>query len=214
MRETQNIQYIDSPNQEDFPNKDVAELVNILNKFSSTCSGVRHAFASLLMRSNALRNIPGAPSVAESVDPAHGLTNEMCEFRDQGNTIVAKDGNKTVGMIGFEEHPNSPSGERIFEIRRTTVLPEYRGRGIGRALRERLMRHLPSAILLSRIHKENTVNQNLAESTGFTKISPAQMEELGFSADWIKSNADYGYEFYSFKSQESKQQDDVPAVNS
>lgn len=209
MEKDKNIQYIDSPDENEFPDRHVAELVNTLNEVPTTCSGVRHQIASVLMK-NQLRYFPGVARFATTVDPAHFPVKQMREFRDQGNTIIAKDGEKTVGMIGFEELPATPSGQRIFEIRRTTVLPEYRGSGIGRMLRESMITRLQEidsgAILLSRIHKDNIVNQNLATSTQFTKISDEEMKGLGAPEHWIQGNTSNGYEFYIFNPRNVKKE--------
>jgi ribosomal protein S18 acetylase RimI-like enzyme len=204
MKKSQDIRYIERPDTKDFPDDDVAELVNILNNVNSTNSGVRHRIAL------ALGNTPDDSRAIDEIDPAHWPIRQMREFRDQGKTIIAKDGEKTVGMVGFEELPAAPNGQRVFEIRRTTVLPDYRGGGIGRILRESMIKRLQEidadAILLSRIHKDNIVNQNLAASTRFTKISDEDMKRLGAPDDWIQGNTRNGYEFYVFNPRDNASQ--------
>ena len=201
MKEGQNITYIHAPDKENFPDCDVAELVNVLNNVDSTRSGERHRIAL------ALEDTSEASRIIE-IDPAHGPIKHMCKLRDQGNTIIAKDGEKTVGMIGFQEYPRTPGGQRIFEIRRTTVLNDYRGGGIGRMLRESMIQRLEEidsdAILLSRIHQDNEINRNLAESTQFTKISYEETRGLGIPEDWIQENKTTGYEYFVFDPRNKK----------
>lgn len=193
MVEVAKIRYIDSPDEKEFPNDAVAELVNVLNNVDTGNSWARHQMAM------ALRGTPEEPEIYE-IDPMHWPIEQMCRFRDEGNTIIAKDGEKTVGMIGFQELHRAPNGQQVFEIRRTTVLENYRGQGIGRVLRESMIKRLatidPDAILCSRIHTQNDVNKQLAESTLFKKVSYAHAKELGFSDDCIEGNRDTGYEFY------------------
>ena len=184
MKESHNIRYIDRPDATDFPDEDVANLVEelIWSEIKDTSHQTRDAAASVLK------------------DISSGPAEHMCKIRDQGNTITAKDGEKTVGVIGFQELHRTPNGQRIFEIRRTTVLHDYRGGGIGRVLRESMIKRLkeidPDAILVSRIRVDNTVNQNLATSTSFTKISDDEVRKLGFLERDIQGNKSNGYEFY------------------
>lgn len=196
MVENKKVTYIDTPDEQAFPNEDVAQLVNVLNNVDSVNSWARHQAALAL----------GDPQDEDkfraivALDPAHWPIEQMLKFRDMGNTMIAKDGEKTVGMIGFEEHHLSPSGQRIFEIRRNTVLPEYRGRHIGRTLRESMIERIKkidrSALLISRIDKDNVTNQNLSISTGSRKVSDADMEELGFSKEWIETRKERACEYY------------------
>lgn len=186
MMENQKIQYIISPNAEDFPDKDVARLVEelIWSEIKHTSRETRDAMASVLK------------------DISRGPTKQMCEFRNQGRAIIAKDGTRTVGMTGYQEHHRAPTGQRIFEIRRTTVQPDYRGKGIGRGLREHMIEHLREidhdALLVSRIHSDNTVNQNLAISTQSRLVTSEDMRQLGFAEEYIEGSEQNGYEFYIF----------------
>ncbi len=202
MKKGQNIHYIDRPNEKDFPDRDVAKLVNILNEVPTTCSGVRHQIASALLNNQRLSHFPGVARLAYTIDPKNFPVTQMREFRDEGNTIIAKDGEKTVGMIGFQEHIPTSDGRRLFEIRRTTVLKDYRGHGIGRVLRESIIKRLrdidSDALLVSRIHKDNAPNQNLAKSTHFTLMSDDKLQALGITEKWILRNKEPGYEYYIF----------------
>ena len=199
MKNKNNIDYVGSPDKTTFPDGDVAELTNVLNEISSTCSGARYRIAKALLGNGVFRG-RGLDHIVASIDPAHWLTKQMCEFRDQGNTIIAKHEDKAVGMIGYEKHHTAPDGRHIFELRRTTVLESYRGQGIGRILRERMIENLQemdaNAVLLSRIHKDNTHMQNLASSNHFTLMTGDEMQKLGFTKEWIEQNEYYGYEFY------------------
>jgi len=194
MKKDVNIQYIHSPDARAFPDDDVANLVEelILSEINTTSSDVRSATASVL------KDISRRP------------TTQMCKFRDQGNTIIAKDGEKTVGMIGLEEHHiTTPTGQRLFEIRRNTVLPDYREQGIGRMLRESMIKRVQGidadALLLSRIHRDNAVNQNLAASTQFRRVTTGDMKKLGIAEEWIEGNEQSGYEFYIFDPRKTEQ---------
>lgn len=196
MTEHKKITYIDGPDEKAFPNEDVAVLVNVLNNVDTVNSWARHQAAI------ALRGEPSEErrQAILDLDPAHWPIEQMLGFRDIGNTMIAKDGEKTVGMIGFEEHDRTPDGQRVFEIRRNTVLPEYRRQGIGRNLRESMLKRIQEidsrALLISRIHKDNTPNQNLAGSTNFRKVSDTDMKQFGFTEEWVEQNKEWGYEFY------------------
>jgi len=196
MAENKKITYIDTPDEKAFPNEDVAQLVNVLNNVDSVNSWARHQAARAL----------GDPQNEDQfraivkLDPAHWPIESMLEIRNKGNTMIAKDGEKTVGMIGFEEHHRAPSGQRIFEIRRNTVLLEYRRRGIGKTLRENMIKRIqkidPNALVISRIDKDNVANQNLSISTGSRKVSDSDMEKLGFSKEWIETRKERACEYY------------------
>ncbi len=183
MNTDKKITYIESPDAAEFPDAEVDKLVGVL--LAQYAGGTRQKVTSLL-----------------TVDPDEHrwVTGNMCQIRDQGQIIIAKDGEDTVGMIGVNELHRTPDGRRIFEIRRNTVLDSSKGQGIGRALRERMIARLstvdPDALLISRIHHDNTVNQALAESTEFTRITDAKLEELGFEKKWIESAKRQGYEIY------------------
>lgn len=196
MRNDQNIRYIQSPSATDFPDEDVANLAEelIRSEVKYDSDQTRHAVESVLR------------------DTSRGPSKDMCKIRDQGNTIIAKDGEKTVGMIGYEKHHFSPlTGQKIVEIRRNTVLTDYRGLHIGRGLRERMIKHLqkmdPDALLLSRIHKRNTVNLNLGARTGFKQVTSDDMRRLGFTEEYIDGALRSGYEFYIFDPRNNSSQE-------
>jgi RimJ/RimL family protein N-acetyltransferase len=198
MKKDQNIKYFQSPDEEKFPNTDVTELVRALleSEINMTSDGTRSAAASVLDNEDVQR-----------------VTKNMCEFRDEGNTIIAKDGEKTVGMIGYEKHPfTAPTGQRIFEIRRNTVLddPNYRRKGIGRELQKRMIKRVqeidPDALLVARIHTKNVASQNLSNSTRFKLITTEDMKQLGFAEKWIVNSERNGYEFYIIDPRKSSAQ--------
>lgn len=70
-------------------------------------------------------------------DPAFGPIEHMKELRNHGHIAIAKDGGKTVGMIGFEHCNTDPkSGKEVYEIRRIGVRKQYEGQGIASRLHQ------------------------------------------------------------------------------
>ena len=63
------------------------------------------------------------------------MTLEKCEenaFRWLDNVLVAKDGDRVVGFVGYGHHgPEDPDTGEVYAL---YVLPEYQGMGVGRQL--------------------------------------------------------------------------------
>ncbi|MBO4872362.1 MAG: GNAT family N-acetyltransferase [Lachnospiraceae bacterium] len=83
-------------------------------------------------------------SYAGLVDPAYlaALTLEKCEklaFQWPDNLLVAKDGERVIGFVGFGESREIPDCGEIFAL---YVLEEYQRKGIGSRLMEAGMRQL------------------------------------------------------------------------
>ena len=73
------------------------------------------------------------------------LTPEKCEemaFRWRDNVLVAKEGERVIGFVGFGNHgPEEPDMGEVFAL---YVLPEYHGTGVGRQLMDAALEKLAS----------------------------------------------------------------------
>ncbi len=73
------------------------------------------------------------------------LTPEKCEemaFRWRDNVLVAKEGERVIGFVGFGDHgPEEPDMGEVFAL---YVLPEYHGTGVGRQLMDAALEKLAS----------------------------------------------------------------------
>lgn len=73
------------------------------------------------------------------------LTPEKCEkmaFRWRDNILVAKEGERVIGFVGFGDHgPEEPDTGEVFAL---YVLPEYHGTGVGRQLMDAALEKLAS----------------------------------------------------------------------
>ena len=73
------------------------------------------------------------------------LTLEKCEekaFLWRDNILVAKEGERVIGFVGFGDHgPEEPDTGEVFAL---YVLPEYHGTGVGRQLMDAALEKLAS----------------------------------------------------------------------
>lgn len=73
------------------------------------------------------------------------LTLEKCEekaFLWRDNILVAKEGERVIGFVGFGNHgPEEPDMGEVFAL---YVLPEYHGTGVGRQLMDAALEKLAS----------------------------------------------------------------------
>lgn len=73
------------------------------------------------------------------------LTLEKCEekaFLWRDNILVAKEGERVIGFVGFGNHgPEEPDTGEVFAL---YVLPEYHGTGVGRQLMDAALEKLAS----------------------------------------------------------------------
>lgn len=72
------------------------------------------------------------------------LTLEKCEeiaFRWRDNILVAKDGDRVAGFVGYGTARNEENAE-VGEIFSIYVLPEYWGKGVGPELMKNALDHL------------------------------------------------------------------------
>lgn len=96
-------------------------------------------------------------------------TLERCEeqaFRWRDNLLVAKDGDRVVGFVGYGESGDAlPETGEVFAL---YVLPEYCGRGVGTALMDAALEKLkqyPRVCLW--VLKENKTAIRFYEKCGF-----------------------------------------------
>ncbi len=97
------------------------------------------------------------------------LTLERCEkiaFAWQDHLIIAKDGDRVVGFVGYGDRgEEAPDTGEIFAL---YVLPEYYGKGVGRQLMEAGLEQLKEYPLVCLwVLKENRRAIRFYEKSGF-----------------------------------------------
>ena len=77
------------------------------------------------------------------------LTLANCEekaFRWRDNILVAKEGDRVIGFVGYGTHgPEDPDAGEVFAL---YVLPEYHGTGVGQRLMDEAMEKLSACMHL------------------------------------------------------------------
>lgn len=111
---------------------------------------------------------------AAKIDKAFWPIDHMKDLREKGDIAVAMDGEKAIGMSGFERRGIDPrSGRPVYEVRRIAVRKEYENRGIGTRLKQTIMQRVmavdPKALILVETTNPTIVRQSL--KMGFTQCS-------------------------------------------
>ena len=110
------------------------------------------------------------------------LTLEKCEeiaFRWTENILVAKDGDRVIGFVGYGVSGDG-EGECVGEIYAIYVLSEYYGMGVGYRLMQaglERIREYPKIIV--RVLKENSRAIRFYERCGFAADGSEETLELG-----------------------------------
>lgn len=98
---------------------------------------------------------------------------------ETGVTIIARDGEKAVGLVGiqFLQHPKN---RHIVHIWGTYTAPAYRGKGIGKQLIQKVIDIAKAKPEIKKIKIEVNPDQsaahNLYKKLGFQEIGTAKME--------------------------------------
>lgn len=106
---------------------------------------------------------------------------QMLGFLSDPDTVIAKDGDKIVGLVGLEKHGKTRDGKDILDISRFNVNPDYRRGHIGYHLIARLLANVteryPNCVLLSMTRNDDI--KRLADTAGFSRISLEEYYRLG-----------------------------------
>ena len=105
---------------------------------------------------------------------AEGYVNTLAYTSDAG-TIVAIDEDTVVGYLSMSEWCSPELQIWWIEdvtvyVEQVVVLPEYRGRGIARALYEQLFASFGYSLVLGSIAKDNDLSQAAHEAMGFERL--------------------------------------------
>ncbi len=178
------------------------ELIHLTNRVNElergeTVGQLRHTIAKgiyqLLGKGNTQRKL------VRSIDPAFGPIEHMQSLREFGNIAVAKDGEKTVGMIGFEYAGTDPSsGREVYEIRRLSVRKEYEGRGIGSQLHKVMFEKIqsidPNALILIETKTPKIVKQ--CQEMGYKPYPLKDCLFVKYGEEVTAENQTHEYEFW------------------
>lgn len=87
---------------------------------------------------------------------------------DHNNYVAARDGRALIGYGGISRLGRKAPYE--YEIHTIGVDPEYQGRGVGRAMLDRLLAIADGDTVYLEVRTDNTPAIGLYESTGFVKM--------------------------------------------
>ena len=103
-----------------------------------------------------------------SADYLEKLTLEKCEqkaFQWRDNILVAKDGERVVGFVGFGSHGEAePDTGEVFAL---YILSDYYGTGLGRLLMDAALEQLPYPRIVLWMVKGNGRALRFYEKCGF-----------------------------------------------
>lgn len=128
-------------------------------------------------------------TLIEGIDRAHGPIHHMKQLRDRGHIAVAKDGDATVGMVGYEQckYIDPKTGRKVYELRRLGVQKEYEGRGIGKELQQAIVNQMrevdPEGIIL--VEAQHPAVVNICQQNGFTICSLDEGLRLKFGEEGV-----------------------------
>ncbi len=107
----------------------------------------------------------------QGIDRAFYPIEHMKRLRDSNQVVVAKEGNETVGMVGFERCGEF-NGRNVYEIRRLAVRKEHEGRFISlhlyKAILEKLLAHDAGALVL--VDAQNPVVSKQCKRMGYKPL--------------------------------------------
>lgn len=97
-------------------------------------------------------------------DRAFYQIEHMKRLRDAGQVAIARDGDKTVGMAGFEWRATDPdTGRNFFELRRIAIRKTHERRGIGSELHRLMLDTVrsvdPNALILTETESPAVIHQ-------------------------------------------------------
>ena len=113
-----------------------------------------------------------------SPDFLRQLTLARCEkmaFSRTDGLLVAKDGDRVVGFVGYGTREEAPEAGEIFSL---YVLSRYQGRGVGRQLMAAALRELaPYRQIVLWVLKKNTRAIRFYEKCGFAATGETMYSE-------------------------------------
>lgn len=155
----------------------LTHLTNRVNKLErgDVVGELRHAVATRIHQLLPEGNVKH--SLIRNIDPAFRPIEHMKDLRDIGQIAIAKDGEKTVGMVGFEHRGIDPvRGRHIYEIRRVGVRKEYEGQKIGsklhKAMFDRIRETDPNGLIL--VEAQDPAMKKICERMGYKPCEPRQ----------------------------------------
>lgn len=191
--------------------RELIQLTNRVNKIevTETVGYERHVAA---LRIHELVTAGKAEyAQVRRIDPAFPFIEHMKGLREIGHIAIAKDGDKTVGMAGFEFcGTDSQSGKNVFEMRRIAVQKTYEAQGIGSQLHTAMFEQVrnvdPNALIL--VESQNPKVSSQCRKMGYKPCTLAEGVRLKFGEaeknEWLSYYEKNGGEFFVFDPSEEK----------
>ncbi len=128
------------------------------------------------------------------VDRAFYPIEHMKGLRENGQVVIAKDGDKTVGMVGFEfRRVDKASGRSVFEIRRVGVRKDYEGQGIGTKLHNAMFARIramdPNCLVL--VEAQDPAMMKICENMGYQRCDPRRARALQHGPENLEEGLAY-----------------------
>ena len=146
---------------------DDASLIHLTNRVNGmevedAIGLLRHQEALRILR--LLAGTAVVDGTVRKIDPAFLPIEHMKGLRDSGQIAVARDGEKTVGMVGYELCGTDPTtGRNVYEIRRLAVRKEYEAQGISSKLSRVMFAKIrtadPNALVLIETNNPTVLKQ-------------------------------------------------------
>lgn len=199
-------------------NLDTAALVHLTNRVNKREIGDRIGLLRYLVGRSVDRLFgPGdvTRAVRSKIDPAFFPIEHMKGLRDRGHIAVAKDGDRIVGMAGFEHCGIDPkSGRNIYEVRRVGVRKNDEKRGTGgrlhKAVFDRMRLIDPQALILVEAWDQAIMNQ--CKKIGYKECDVVDgLVMKGYTEEEAKKRVPWyqekGYKFFVYDPSKPKRSD-------
>lgn len=195
-------------------NRALIHLTNRVNKLErgDVVGQLRHAIATRIHQ--LVANGKTKHLLMDNIDSAFGPIEHMKGLRERGDIAIAKDGKKTVGMVGFERC-GELKGRNVYEIRRMTVRKKYEGQFISlqlyKAILERLQATDSNALIL--VDSQNPVVSKQCKRMGYAPCTALEGLTIKYgkerASEWVTSYEERGGRFFLYDPSKPKGSDAV-----
>ena len=202
--------------KQNFENGALIHLTNRVNKIErgETIGHIRHLIASRIRRLLPANCVTRA--TVNTLDRAFGPIDHMKGLRENAQIAIAKDDDKTVGMVGFERC-GELKGRSVYEIRRMTVRKKYEGRFISlklyKAILERLLATDSKALIL--VDSQDSAVSKQCVRMGYTPCTGLEGLTIKYGKEraeqWVAEYEKMGGQFFLYDPSKPKGSDAAAA---